>query len=146
MCISCMFHIRIWFIHILDCITQRNFRILLYSFLTVEFEETQTFAGHGSRTVFACADAVIVGSNPTSGVDVWCVYEFILCCIVLYLGKGLATAWCSNVGARGKETERDILRCIVYTGNMLKEKLKIIRLRSIFFFNSQKWYYCVIQI
>jgi hypothetical protein len=27
-----------------------------------------------------------VGSNPTQGVDVWCMYAFILC-----LGRGLAT-------------------------------------------------------
>jgi hypothetical protein len=27
----------------------------------------------------ACLDAVIVGSNPTQGMDVWCVYAFILC-------------------------------------------------------------------
>jgi hypothetical protein len=30
-------------------------------------------------TVFARTDAVIVGSNPTQGMDVWCVYVFILC-------------------------------------------------------------------
>jgi hypothetical protein len=25
------------------------------------------------------SDAAIVGSNPTQGMDVWCVYAFILC-------------------------------------------------------------------
>jgi hypothetical protein len=30
-------------------------------------------------TVFAHLDAGIVGSNPTQGMDVWCVYVFILC-------------------------------------------------------------------
>jgi hypothetical protein len=30
-------------------------------------------------TVFARSDAGIVGSNPTQGIDVWCVYAFILC-------------------------------------------------------------------
>jgi hypothetical protein len=30
-------------------------------------------------TVFACSDAGILGSNPTQGMDVWCVYAFILC-------------------------------------------------------------------
>jgi hypothetical protein len=30
-------------------------------------------------TVFAFSDVGIVGSNPTQGVDVWCVYTFILC-------------------------------------------------------------------
>jgi hypothetical protein len=33
-------------------------------------------------TVFARLEAGIVGSNPTQGMDVWCVYVFILslCC------------------------------------------------------------------
>jgi hypothetical protein len=43
--------------------------------------------------VFARSDAGIVGSNPTQGMDVWCVYAFILCCVVLCLGRGLATSW-----------------------------------------------------
>jgi hypothetical protein len=30
-------------------------------------------------TVFFLLDAEIVGSNPTQGMDVWCVYAFILC-------------------------------------------------------------------
>jgi hypothetical protein len=30
-------------------------------------------------TVFACSNAEIVGSNPTQGMDVWCVDGFILC-------------------------------------------------------------------
>jgi hypothetical protein len=30
-------------------------------------------------TVFICADAVIVGSNPSQDMDVSCVYVFILC-------------------------------------------------------------------
>jgi hypothetical protein len=30
-------------------------------------------------TVFARSDAGMVGSNPTQGMDVWCVYVFILC-------------------------------------------------------------------
>jgi hypothetical protein len=30
-------------------------------------------------TVFARSDAGIVGSNPTQGMDVWCVYACILC-------------------------------------------------------------------
>jgi hypothetical protein len=39
-------------------------------------------------TVFARSEARIVGSNLTQGMNVWCVYAFILC-----LGKGLATGW-----------------------------------------------------
>jgi hypothetical protein len=36
--------------------------------------------------VFARSEAGIMGSNPTQCIDVWYVYEFILC-----LGRGLAT-------------------------------------------------------
>jgi hypothetical protein len=30
-------------------------------------------------TVFARSEAGIIGSNPTQGMDVWCVDAFILC-------------------------------------------------------------------
>jgi hypothetical protein len=47
-----------------------------------------------ARTVFARSNAVIVGSNPTQGVDV-CVYSvFVLSCV----GSGLATGWCPGQG------------------------------------------------
>jgi hypothetical protein len=43
-------------------------------------------------TVFACSDPVIMGSNPTSGMDFWCLcYVCIFLCS--YTGKGLATSW-----------------------------------------------------
>jgi hypothetical protein len=48
-------------------------------------------------TVIARSNTGIVGLNPTSGMDVWCVcvcvcvYTFFCVCIVLYLGTGLAT-------------------------------------------------------
>jgi hypothetical protein len=39
-----------------------------------------TVAGRSKAcTVFARSEAGIVGSNPTQGMDVWCVYAFILC-------------------------------------------------------------------
>jgi hypothetical protein len=45
-------------------------------------------------TVFARSGAVIVGSTPTQGMDVWRVYAFILCvCVVLCLGSGHETVW-----------------------------------------------------
>jgi hypothetical protein len=44
-------------------------------------------------TVFTRSGAGIVGSNPTQGMDVWCVYAFILCCVVLCLDRGLAISW-----------------------------------------------------
>jgi hypothetical protein len=37
-----------------------------------------------ARSVFARSDAGIVGSNPTQGMDVWCVYAFILCCCPVF--------------------------------------------------------------
>jgi hypothetical protein len=44
-------------------------------------------------TVFARLDAVIVGSNPTKGMGVWCVYVSFGVYAVLCLGRGLATSW-----------------------------------------------------
>jgi hypothetical protein len=31
-----------------------------------------------------------MGSNPTQGMHVWCMYAFICVCVVLCLGNGLA--------------------------------------------------------
>jgi hypothetical protein len=42
-------------------------------------------------TVFARSEAGIVDSNPTQGMDV-CVCAFFLVCVVLCLGRGLATS------------------------------------------------------
>jgi hypothetical protein len=45
-------------------------------------------------TVFAHSDAVIVGWNPTQGMDIWCVCMRLFCvCVVLCLGSGLVTGW-----------------------------------------------------
>jgi hypothetical protein len=33
-----------------------------------------------------------MGSNPTQGMDVWCMCLFCVC-VVLCLGRGLATVW-----------------------------------------------------
>jgi hypothetical protein len=44
-------------------------------------------------TVFARSKAGIVGSNPTQGMDVWCVCGFFCVCVVLCLVRGLATSW-----------------------------------------------------
>jgi hypothetical protein len=43
--------------------------------------------------VFARSEAEIVVSNPTQGMDVWCVCAFFCVCVVLCLGRGLATSW-----------------------------------------------------
>jgi hypothetical protein len=44
-------------------------------------------------TVFARSDVVIMDSNRTQGMDVWCVHVFFCVCVVLYLGRVLATSW-----------------------------------------------------
>jgi hypothetical protein len=64
-----------------------------------------------------------MGSNPSQGLDVWCVCAFFCVCVVLCLGRGLVTSWspvqgvlpsvndqeteisalCSKVGARGRK-------------------------------------------
>jgi hypothetical protein len=76
-------------------------------------------------TVFARSEAGIVGSNPTKGMDVWCVCVCAFFCVyvALCLARGLATSWslvqgvlpsandqetgksaiCSKVGARGRK-------------------------------------------
>jgi hypothetical protein len=43
-------------------------------------------------TVFARSEAMIVSSNPTQGMDVWCVYAFFCVCVVLCLGEALRRA------------------------------------------------------
>jgi hypothetical protein len=49
-----------------------------------------------ASTVFAHTNAVIVGSNPTQGMDV-CMRLFCVC-VVLCVGSGLATGWSSVQG------------------------------------------------
>jgi hypothetical protein len=47
-----------------------------------------------ASTLFARSDAGMVGSNPTQGMDVWCVcvcMRLFCVCVVLYVGSGLAT-------------------------------------------------------
>jgi hypothetical protein len=74
-------------------------------------------------TVFTRSEAGIVSSNPTQGVDVWCVHAFILClCCPVFRQRPCdelisrprnltvckndhetdKTALCSKVGARGE--------------------------------------------
>jgi hypothetical protein len=48
--------------------------------------------GSKAWTVFARSKAGIVSSNPTQGMDVWCMCLFCVC-VVLCLGRGLATSW-----------------------------------------------------
>jgi hypothetical protein len=44
--------------------------------------------------VFASSDAGVVDSNPTQGMDICCVYAFILCLACpVFFGSGLGTDW-----------------------------------------------------
>jgi hypothetical protein len=63
--------------------------------------------------VFARSEAGIVGSNPTQGMDVWWVCAFFCVCVVLCLGRGLATSWSPFQGVlpsvNDQETEKSAL-------------------------------------
>jgi hypothetical protein len=48
-------------------------------------------------TVFARSNTGIVGSNPTQGVDV-CIVRLFCVCVVLCVGRGLATGWSTVQG------------------------------------------------
>jgi hypothetical protein len=55
--------------------------------VVILFGEPVTVAERSeARTVFARSEAGIVGSNPARGMDVWCVYVFILCLCCLVFG------------------------------------------------------------
>jgi hypothetical protein len=57
-----------------------TFRMLLIIFVLYFITKPVTVAEQSKAcTVFARSEAGIVGSNPTQGMDVWCVYVFILC-------------------------------------------------------------------
>jgi hypothetical protein len=64
-------------------------------------------------TVFARWEAGIVGLNPTQGMDVWCLCAFFCACVVLCLGRGLATSWSPVQGVlpsvNDQETEKSAL-------------------------------------
>jgi hypothetical protein len=57
-----------------------------FLFLVYPVHKIPVTVAEGSKacTVFARSEAGIVGSYPTQGMDVWCVYAFIpcLCCPV----------------------------------------------------------------
>jgi hypothetical protein len=68
--------------------------IYIYIYIYTDIYTPVTVAARSKPwTVFARSDAGIMGSNPTQGMDVWCVYGFILC-----LGSGLATGWSLVLG------------------------------------------------
>jgi hypothetical protein len=48
-------------------------------------------ARSNSWTIFTLSNTVIVGLNPTGGMNV-CVHVFCVC-VVLYVGSGLAMGW-----------------------------------------------------
>jgi hypothetical protein len=65
-------------------------------------------------TVFARSEAGIMSSNPTQDMDVWCVCAFFCVCVVLCLGRGLATSWSPVQGVlqsvNDQETEKSALQ------------------------------------
>jgi hypothetical protein len=64
-------------------------------------------------TVFARLEAGIVGLNPIQGMDVWWVCAFFCVCVVLCLGRGLATSWSPVQGVlpsvNDQETDKSAL-------------------------------------
>jgi hypothetical protein len=64
-------------------------------------------------TAFLRSEVGIVGSNPTHGMDVWCVCSFFCVCVVLCLGRGLSTSWSPVQGVlpsvNDQETEKSAL-------------------------------------
>jgi hypothetical protein len=52
--------------------------IILRSINTQQ-EPVTVAARSRAKTVFAHPDSGILGSNPTQGMDIWCVHAFILC-------------------------------------------------------------------
>jgi hypothetical protein len=53
--------------------------IIYISIKYVTVQPVTVAARSKAWNVFARSDARIVGPNPTQGMDVWCVYAFILC-------------------------------------------------------------------
>jgi hypothetical protein len=61
-------------------VNQEKFHACSTIFQTRHFSLPVTVAERSKAcTVFARSEAVIVGSNLTQGMHVWCVYVFILC-------------------------------------------------------------------
>jgi hypothetical protein len=82
-------------------------------------------------TVFARSNAGIVGWNPTQGMDICCMYAFILglCCPVLCLGSGLATGWSLAQGVLPsvKRWLCHMENCIKYTTHLSSWEIWILR-------------------
>jgi hypothetical protein len=75
-------------INLLTIITSISFRSWLWR---IPLGPITVAARSKAWTVFARSNAVVVGSNPTQGIDV-CVRLFCIC-VVLCVGRGLATGW-----------------------------------------------------
>jgi hypothetical protein len=89
------------------CLYMLNFKELMpYSPVTVA-ERSKAW------TVFARSEPGIMGSNPTQGMDVWCMCAFFCAFVVLCLGIGLATSWSPIQGVlpsvNDQETEKSAL-------------------------------------
>jgi hypothetical protein len=97
-------------------------------------------------TPFARSEAGIVGSSPTQGMDVWCVFMRLFCvCVVLCLSRGLTMSWSPvqgndkwnweispmlQSGARRKEcvynNDPYIQVCLITNSGEIREVLRLI--------------------
>jgi hypothetical protein len=59
-------------------------------------------------TIFDRLEAVTANSNPALGMDVWCVSRVFCVCIVLCLGRGLATSWSPVQGVLSPVKDQEI--------------------------------------
>jgi hypothetical protein len=66
--------------------------LLLYSALQILLLPVTVDERSKACTVFARSEAGIVGSNPTQGMDVWCVCVCVCVFLCLCTGRGLATS------------------------------------------------------
>jgi hypothetical protein len=72
--------------------TLRDKLSISYDFGTFNFILLVTVSERSNAcTVFARSEAGIEGSNPTQGMDVWCLCMCVFLC--LCRGRGLATSW-----------------------------------------------------
>jgi hypothetical protein len=98
------------FIFFTGAILRHNLLQKSQLFVTKSTEPVTVAERSEACTVFARSEAGIVGSNPNQGMDIWCVCAFFCVCVVLCLGRGLATSWSPVQGVlpsvNDQETEK----------------------------------------
>jgi hypothetical protein len=78
--------------HLSQYVLQSQPHILLNLSVLITYKPVTVAERSRACTVFARLEAGIVGSNHTQGMDVWCVCAFFCVCVILCLGRGLATS------------------------------------------------------